>query len=77
MNIDISEVLIKQAMKNIDLAQYEKYVEEAIDAYFKSEDFTEQVIEALSDEGFGWEIVKPLKASLHASLKKMKFEVKV
>jgi ATP-dependent RNA circularization protein (DNA/RNA ligase family) len=77
MRLDIGDALIKQAIKNIDMAQYEVYVAEAVDAYFKSEEFADQIGEALSEEGFGWELVEPLKKSLRATLKNIKFEVSV
>lgn len=75
--MNLEEIMLKEAMKKIDLTEYVPQVEEAIKAYFDSEDFLDAVCESLNDEGFGWDIGKELAKKFSKEIKKVNIEVSV
>lgn len=75
MNINIEEILLKEAMKKIDLDQYLPQVEAAVDAYFKSDDFYGAVSECFTDEGLGWEFAEAAAKRIKGQFKNLKVEL--
>ena len=73
--MNLEEIMLKEAMKKIDLSEYTPQLEEAIKAYFDSDEFIDAILEALNDEGLGWDIGKELAKKFSKELKKLAIQV--
>jgi len=67
--------MAKDALKKVDKAKIANQVENAILAYFQSSRFEEEIIEALSDDGVGWDIAGALKPKIVKAAKSLKVTV--
>ena len=68
--MNIEKTIIDRVVKQLDLSKYEEEIRKAIDAFFKSKAFKDQVEEALSDEGIAYKIGEALAPSLEKLLVK-------
>ena len=68
----LEEIVLKEALKKIDIDKYQPQITEAIESYFSSEEFKESIAEGLQEEGIAWEIVSIYANSIRDSIKNIK-----
>lgn len=74
---DIDSKLIQKIIDELDQSFVKEAYEESIKEYFKSEEFKSSVVEALYEDGVGYQLGETLAKNLSKALKGAKIEVKL
>lgn len=77
MNIEklITQKMLEDTMANIDLTKYQKYIDKAIEEYFKGGHFQETIQDYLADSDLAYDMANTVSKQVAAAMKKLKITV--
>lgn len=66
----IEQQIVQQVLEDIDLSKFKPAIEKAVQEYFKSESFADDVAEAMADTGIGYELASAIGKKVFQEVKK-------
>lgn len=77
MNIEklITQKMLEDTMANIDLTKYQKYIDKAIEEYFKGGYFQETIQDCLAESDLAYDMANTVSKQVAAAMKKLKITV--
>lgn len=77
MNIEklITQKMLEDTMANIDLTKYQKYIDKAIEEYFKGGYFQDVLQDYLAESDISYNIANVVSKQVAAAAKKLKITV--
>jgi len=73
----VEDKLVKEVLRNYDFSSVKKEIEVGIKDYFESDQFRENIFDALDEEGVGYAVADAILPQLKKALKAIKMTVSV